>query len=145
MCKKIGLLENFFMKKRIIIDTNIWISYFLNQQFEDIAELILENDLIVFSSIDLIEELRNVLGRSKFKKQITLPIERYINFHKELVNIVNVKKIFLESPDPKDNFLFDLAIQTKSQILITGDKKLLAFKTKNIDIISLTDFRKQWD
>lgn len=82
--------------------------------------------------------------RAKFKNQITLPIERYINFHLQLVTFVSIKKVFTESPDPKDNFLYDLAFQTKSRLLVTGDRKLLLFEVNDLETISLAAFKTRF-
>lgn len=128
---------------KIIIDTNIWITYFLSQRFDAIANLILDSNTIVYSSWDLVKELKDVLSREKLKKQITLPIDRYINFHLNLVTVIETEKIFENSPDENDNFLFDLAIQTNSKILVTGDKKLLAFEAENLEIITLKSFKER--
>jgi uncharacterized protein len=127
----------------VVINTNIWVSYFISQRFDDIANLIFDNNLVVYSSPDLIHELEDVLSRGKLKKQITLPLERYISLHKNLTTVAETKKVFRGSPDVKDTFLFDLALQTKSKIIVTGDKKLLLFEVKNLEIISLSTFKER--
>lgn len=134
------------MKKetRIVFDTNIWVSYFISKRFEELAKLILDKNITVFSTTELVEELKEVLSRPKFKNQITLPIERYINFHLQLVTFVSIKKVFTESPDPKDNFLYDLAFQTKSKLLVTGDRKLLLFEVNDLETISLASFKTRF-
>lgn len=98
--------------KKVIFGTNIWISYFISHRFDQIAELIIQNELEVLTSDSLVNKLTNVLSRNKFTKQLKYPIERYINFHKTLTLHFNPEKSFSESPDIKDNFLFDLALQT---------------------------------
>lgn len=82
--------------------------------------------------------------RPKFKNQITLPIERYINFHLQLVTFVSIEKVFTESPDSKDNFLYDLVFQTKSKLLVTGDRKLLLFEVNDLETISLATFKTRF-
>ncbi len=130
--------------KNIVFDTNIWITYFLKGKFEDLVRLVYEQDCVIFSSAELIEELTVVLQRKKFSKYLTLPLQEYINFHKELVTIIKTKAIYTESPDSKDNFLFDLALQSPATHLVTGDKILLALQEiGKIKIISLTTFKEQ--
>lgn len=128
--------------EKIVLDTNIWVSYFIKARFDDLVNLIVDNELIVLTSVELIIELREVLGRKKFAKYLSLPVERYVDFHRELVEEVRVRPLYTASPDPKDNFLFDLVLQKQAGHLVTGDKKLLALKqVKNVDIISLTAFK----
>ncbi|WP_028667669.1 putative toxin-antitoxin system toxin component, PIN family [Runella zeae] len=128
--------------KVVVLDTNIWISYFIKAKFSELVDLIIDNDLLVYSFDALIEELTEVLGRNKFSKYLTLPISDYIEFHQELVTIVKPKIKYTSSPDPKDNFLFDLTIQHKARYLVTGDRKLLALgKVENVEIMSLTAFK----
>lgn len=50
------------------------------------------------------------------------------------------RKQFIGSPDIDDDYLFDLAQQSKTKYLVTGDKKLLAFKTDFVQTISLAEF-----
>lgn len=46
------------------------------------------------------------------------------------------------SPDPKDNYLFDLAIQYDATQLDTGEKRLLEMKKAGgVIIISLAEFK----
>jgi len=53
-----------------------------------------------------------------------------------------IELIFKDSPDPKDDYLFDLALQFEADYLITGDKKLLAMESvENVQVISLRDFK----
>lgn len=134
------------MKKetRIVIDTNIWVSYFINKRFEELAKLILDKNITVFSTAELLEELKEVLLRPKFNTQINLPIERYINFHLQLVTFVSINRVYKESPDEKDNFLYDLAFQTKSRVLVTGDRKLLLFEVNDLETISLAAFKSRF-
>jgi uncharacterized protein len=128
--------------KRVILDTNIWISYYIKARFTDLVNLIIDNDLLVLSSYSLIEELEEVLSRKKFAQYLNLPIADYIDFHKDLVKVYKTKLLYFESQDPKDNFLFDLALQHNASHIVTGDKKLLALgEVKTATIISLTAFK----
>ena len=54
--------------EKIVLDTNIWVSYFIKARFDDLVNLIVDNELIVLTSVELIIELREVLGRKKFAK-----------------------------------------------------------------------------
>ena len=51
---------------------------------------------------------------------------------------------FTQGPDPKDNFLFDLAIQTNSEILVTQEKVLLNFENSPVKIHDLKWFKETY-
>jgi len=128
---------------KVIFDTNIWVSYFIKGKFDELVNLVIDDEMIVYSSKELIEELTEVLSRKKFSKYLSLPINEYIDFHKELVTIINTKPNYKDSPDPKDNFLFDLAIQSASKYIVTGDKILLALsEVEKVRLISLSAFKQ---
>ena len=113
---------------RIIIDTNLWISYLLTK-YPKLDRLIADNLTTLLFSEDLITEFIEVARRPKFKK--------YFNKRdlEDLLLTISTKAIFIEvltrvdfSPDPKDNFLLALAKDGNATHLITGDKELLSLK-----------------
>jgi uncharacterized protein len=84
--------------KKIILDTNIWISYYVKARFTDLVNLIIDNDLLVLSSYSLIEELEEVLNRKKIAQYLNLSISEYIDFHKDLVKVHKTKALYYDSP-----------------------------------------------
>jgi len=109
---------------------------------QELTILIAQNDLQVYTSPELIAELKDVLSRSKLKKYLTEPIESYLTIHQQLTIGLNPNITFDQSPDPKDNYLFDVAIESEATHLVTGDKPLLNAKSLGgVKIISLADFK----
>ncbi|MFP4095273.1 MAG: putative toxin-antitoxin system toxin component, PIN family [Cyclobacteriaceae bacterium] len=53
--------------KKIVIDTNIWVSYFLGD-IDKLVRVIYEYNLEVFTTQQLIDEIEDVLQRPKLKK-----------------------------------------------------------------------------
>jgi putative PIN family toxin of toxin-antitoxin system len=113
---------------RIIIDTNLWISYLLTKDSE-FDRLLSDNLITLLFSQDLIDEFIEVARRPKFRKYFSAS-----DLEALLVSI-STKAIFIEilntvdiSPDPKDNFLLALARDGNATHLITGDKELLSLK-----------------
>lgn len=129
----------------IVLDTNIWVSYFMAGQHLSLVNIIYNNNLHVFTNSTLIAELQDVLNRPKIKKYLKVPISELINFHHELCILHKTKTEYLKSPDPKDNFLFDLAKQTRSKYVVTGDKTILAQKPAGFSFISKTKFEKLFE
>ena len=132
------------MITRIILDTNIWVSYFIGRNFDQIAPTILNNNLTVYSCIELEEELENVLNRKKIKKLLQLNTGRYLAFVRNLTQPVQINRVFRGCPDDKDNYLFDLAIQSNSEFLVTGDKRLLAFNESPVKMMPLSTFKETY-
>ena len=129
-------------KNKIILDTNVWISYFTTQRAATLVEWVVNNSLAVYSSPFLIAELIEVLSRPKFTKYLTSTVDEYIDLHLGLVTVFPTTPIYMKSPDVKDNFLFDLALQANVPTIVTGDKKLLAVQdVKGVNFISLSAFK----
>jgi putative PIN family toxin of toxin-antitoxin system len=112
--------------KRVILDTNIWISFLISKRLEEL-DVLLESELVtlVFSS-ELLEEFLEVAVRPKFSKFFKKSdIKGLVNQLDRYGELVAVTSKVDECRDPKDNFLLSLAIDSKADFLITGDSDLL--------------------
>jgi putative PIN family toxin of toxin-antitoxin system len=126
---------------RIIIDTNLWISYLLTRNAK-LDRLLRDNIVTLLFSQELIMEFIDVARRPKFRKYFSGS-----DLDSLLVSI-STKAIFIEvftsidiSPDSKDNFLLALARDGKATHLITGDKALLSLKKfGKTKIVTITDY-----
>ena len=61
-----------------------------------------------------------------------------------LTTFVETIPIYTHSPDPKDNFLFDLAIQTNSEVIVTKEKALLNFAASPVAIHDIKWFKEHF-
>jgi putative PIN family toxin of toxin-antitoxin system len=111
---------------RIILDTNLWISYLISKRLSQIDQLILDDRLTLLFSEELLEEFIEVANRPKFEKYFSnedvITLLLLFDFYGELVKIESNMDI---CRDPKDNFLLNIAVDGKADYLITGDKDLL--------------------
>ncbi|MFA5782160.1 MAG: putative toxin-antitoxin system toxin component, PIN family [Bacteroidales bacterium] len=131
-------------KIRVVIDTNIWISFLIGKTITSgFSKLLEDKRFEILSSKELYEELKEVIFRAKFSKYITQPTAEYFlqlfsvaTLQIEVVSIVTI------STDMDDNFLLALAKNGKAHFLITGDKphllKLNMFE--NTQVITFADF-----
>jgi len=125
----------------VILDTNIWLRYILKSQLEKLALLILENEVTVYSSERFIAELEEVLNYPEIANRLTMPASEYLYFHRNLAVVSPVMYAFRGCPDPKDDFLFDLAISVNASYLVTEDRLLLGLGfVRNVQVISLAAF-----
>jgi uncharacterized protein len=58
-----------------------------------------------------------------------------------LTTYFKTSDIFNKSPDPKDNFLFDLAIQTESEVIVSDERILSGFEETPVPVRSLGWFK----
>lgn len=59
------------MPLKVVIDTNIWVSYFINARTDYLVKWIIDHDIAVYTSDYLAREIEEVLNRPKFKKTIS--------------------------------------------------------------------------
>jgi len=52
------------------------------------------------------------------------------------------KSFKIQSPDPGDNYLYDVALSAHAKMLVTGDKALLNWADSPVETISLPIFKE---
>lgn len=128
---------------RIIIDTNLWISFLITKDIKQLDRLIFSNRVRLLFSQELLDEFLAVASRPKFKRwfspsEVALlleTIQAYADFVSAITTPVNVCR------DTKDNFLLSLAVDGKADFLITGDKDLLDLRRyRRTAILTISDF-----
>ena len=142
---KWNLLDIFGMNNlKIILDTNLWISFLITKNYQQLDQYILDGKLKLIFSNELIEEFISVTARSKFKKYFSnTDVDELIQLFDFYGEHVKVTSDVNKCRDPKDNFLLNLAIDSKADYLVTGDSDLLVIRfintTKIITLKSLLD------
>lgn len=145
-------VEKGIMKKdkiRIVIDTNIWISYLIGKTLSGLSEAIISDKVKILFSSKLFEELIEVLQRPKFKKYFTNKIiQEFISLIHSRIEWVEITEYFDDCRDAKDNFLLNLCVCGKADYLITGDEDLLVLnpfrKTKIVDYRSFQEVLEEF-
>jgi predicted nucleic acid-binding protein len=79
---------------------------------------------------------------TKIKKVDSLNVTAICEAINNLLTLVEVSAYYNQSPDEKDNFLFDLAIQTGGQYIITSEKALLKFMDSPVPILDIKWFKE---
>jgi len=133
------------MPLKIVLDTNIWVSYFINARTDYLVGWIIDHDVTLYTSEELIIELEEVLKRPKFKKQFPFPVTDFIHLHKQICEEVKITRQYQLAPDKDDNFLFDLCRKADADCLVTSDKKLLNHSPSfTLDIITFTELKSKF-
>ncbi len=97
---------------------------------------------VVLVSVPVLLELADVLNREKFDSYVTHDerMQFMVSFLK-IAEIIEITESVAICRDPKDNKLLDLAINGNADILITGDKDLLALSTlRGVTIMTPREF-----
>ena len=130
-------------KQKIIIDTNLWISFLISKNFTFLQYLVETNKIKLLYSNQLILEIDNVVNRPKFKKYFDAESVKLIyDLFKKNGTKIELKTDLQICRDPKDNFLLNLAVDGNADYLITDDKDLLILeKINNTKIITIADFK----
>jgi len=129
---------------KVIVDTNIWISFLIGKNLKGLQEYIDSQTIIIVTCNEQIQELTEVFKKPKIKKYFTP--EQIGEFFELLgessVNVIIKTKTKL-CRDLKDNYLLSLAIDSNADFLITGDNDLLILTSvENTEIIKFIDFEK---
>ena len=129
---------------RIIIDTNLWISFLLTKKFDFIDKLLYSKNAEFIFCNELLAELVEVADRPKLRKFFATEewklVLEIIESHAVFIPVVSSVTL---CRDTKDNFLLSLAKDSKSDYLLTGDKDLLVLKTfEETQIVTITEFQK---
>lgn len=128
-------------KNRIVLDTNLWISFLISNQFKELDSLLVSGKVTLLFSKELLDEFIDVTSRQKFRKffnksDISLVLE-LISSYGELVEVVSSIK---KCRDHKDDFLLNLSFDGKANFLITGDADLLVLN--NIETTKIVTWKE---
>lgn len=132
-------------KSRLVIDTNLWISWLIGKKQTHLTKLLTDESVEIFTSAEQVHELFDVIERSKFRKYFSIEIsDEFKLFFIEAIIIVDVKIKVKVSRDSKDDFLLALSKTAKANYLLTGDKDLLIMKKfENVRITTIDEYLKR--
>ena len=132
---------------KVVIDTSVWVSIVRNREVNTFIRNITMKNIKIFVCGELIDELFDVLYRPKHYKTHNKEIEVFFDEIEKVPNYVSIKfqRKFNDCRDPADNYLFDLAIQSQADYLVSGDDDVLDVKINPPpQIISFTEFREMF-
>jgi putative PIN family toxin of toxin-antitoxin system len=130
---------------RYVFDTNVIISALLFENGKPAQALryaLTNGDVLL--SLDLLEELNEVLGRERFNRYLT-PEEReeFLEALVERAVLVEITEGVQECRDPKDNKVLELALNGEAQCIISGDRDLLVLHPfRSVLVITVDQFLK---
>lgn len=127
---------------KVIIDTNLWISFLIGKELANLKDLIVDRTIQPVISEQLLEELILVTQRPKLQKYFSLDkVNDLIQFLKIIGFEIEIKSEVTICRDAKDNYLLAIAKDSKANFLITGDQDLLILKIfEDTEILTYSNF-----
>ena len=131
---------------RVVVDTNLWISFLIGKNLEGLLSFF---DAPFFEPVStqlLNEEIIRVARRPKFRKYFhdddVARLEEWMNDH---FTIVEIGEIPQRCRDPKDDYLLELAVQANAIYLVSGDDDLLEIgQIEGCRIMTFAQVEVEW-
>ena len=129
------------MTCRVVVDSNVIISGFLfGGHPAHLLECALAGRIRGFTSLPILDEVREVLQRPKFG----LSPEQALTFVEELHKLCDIvtpkRRVRAVVADPDDNAVLECALAANAALVVSGDSHLLDLKQwRHIRILSPND------
>jgi uncharacterized protein len=115
---------------RVVIDTNLWISFLIGKQLASLELLLGEGIIQAVFSQQLLDELTLVAEKPKLQKYFSPEkVADLIVFLKKFGLFAEIRSSISLCRDPKDDYLLALAKDSQADYLITGDRDLLILES----------------
>jgi uncharacterized protein len=129
---------------RIVIDTNLWVSMAIGSQNLSLQMLriISDSEIEIFTSNELLVELTETLTKPKLQKYLSYNrTKNLFDIILERTKLIEVKNKQQLCRDPKDDFIINLALESESNFIVSGDSDLLVLNPINeINILTISEF-----
>ena len=132
---------------RIIIDTNLWISFLIGLKSSPAVRNILTDGTVSIVMTDILQqEIMTVASRPKFARYFAPEAcDRLLAFLRARSEEYPLGDIPHRCRDPKDDYLLELARVADADILVSGDKDLTDMhQFGRCQIMTIAEFRKKF-
>ena len=132
---------------RIVLDSNVIISAFLFGGVPaQLIELALNGSIECFTSLPILDEIRDVLLRPKFGLSSDQALTLIEDLHDLCQLVMPEERVLAVIDDPDDNIILECASTADAGFIVSGNSHLLHLrKWRNIQILSPSDFLKTMD
>lgn len=129
-------------KIRVIVDTNCWISFLIGKRLSRLVDLLSREYVQLIVCEELLAEIRDVTSRPKFAKYFPSDeVESLIEFMRIIGEIFEPQQHISLCRDESDDYLLNLAAESKANYLVTGDQDLLIIrKIEDCSIVDAVTF-----
>ena len=130
---------------KVIIDTNLWISFLIGHQTQLVRWMLTDLRFDVYVCDRLLEEIRDVASRDKIRKRVTpTDVEDLLSIIHAFCQFATIHTKVSPSAvrDPKDLYLLALAETIGADYIVSGDADLTDIgQYLQTKIIKLADFK----
>ena len=129
---------------RIILDTNIWISFLIGHRLPEIRTIVTDERFEVFVCPQLMVEIIDVASRDKIRRYVpSSDISDLLQIIRAFCQSIEIEvDAVSEIRDPKDLYLLSLAETIDAIYIVSGDADLTTLgKHRNTRIITLAEFK----
>jgi len=128
---------------KIIIDTNLWISFLIGKKLLGLKALLSHTELSIYVCDSLIGELKRVTSKAKLRKYISeadvVAVLELIDVY--CTHVVLSRKATSPIRDVNDLYLLSLAETVHADFILTGDKDLLTLRShQQTSIVTYSTF-----
>jgi putative PIN family toxin of toxin-antitoxin system len=130
---------------KVILDTNVWISLFLQKALSQELKKIINRQATIYISKQILIEISKVLTYPKITRILAaseINAKHILRTIATNTTLVDPKiKVKLIDEDPEDDKILECALTVSADIIITGDTHLIKIgKFKQTKIISPREF-----
>ncbi len=145
--EEVEIVKKFMRSKRVIFDTNVWISFLIGKRLSKIKKYISDESIKIITTGQLLTEIKLVTRREKLKKYFPSgAVVELLDFLDDIAEKVEITPKPFINRDPKDNFLLDLIDFLKADYLVTADKDLLEHNPfKTALILTPKEFEEEFE
>jgi putative PIN family toxin of toxin-antitoxin system len=126
----------------LVIDANVWIKYARSKNIAPLLDRLAAYSFLPITNNYLLSEVFNALVENQWMDE--KQANSVITFIRKVTYVVAERAVYGVSPDPKDNYLFDLAVQNNCVFIISDDSRLIFFKLKPVPIHTTSWFLKKF-
>lgn len=128
---------------KVLFDTNLWISFMIGKRLATLANVLCRNDVQVYMSEQLLDEIQTVIARPKFN--VIISQESRQAFVDMVDNVCHWTPITIQAKSPirdiKDLFILSMAESVPVDFIVSGDKDLTELRSHaGIPILSYSEF-----
>lgn len=119
---------------KIIVDANVWIRYARSKDIAPLLNRFVSYNLLPVANNYLLSEIFDAVIENQWMTERVA--SNMISFIQKFVVITAESAVYRLSPDAKDNYLFDLAIQNNCVFIVSDDSILQQFGLKPVPVHS---------
>lgn len=134
-------------RQRVVLDTNVLISRLLLPDSipGKAVRLAIDRSQLLLSDAAL-EELADVLARPKFDRYVTsAQRQEFIRLLGRIAEMIPIIHSIRECRDPRDNKFLELAVNGDANLVVSGDRDLLALHPfRDVAILTPADYLEDY-